>query len=195
MQMPGTKQIERTTSIDAPIEVVYELFMDNEALPDWAPVVDEVLAEDGGDPSGVGCTRTCAVTMDGRSGTMVERCVEAVADTRASFVVVDDSFGFDRMLRDYGFTVHFARRGRNRTSVRIETFYTPANPVAALLNRLILRRRFRVVVDTLLAGLRTTAEHRHGLSTGVNRDRRPPAPARRGGGPTPGSAGAPPRSA
>ncbi len=165
MQMQGTKQLERTTSIDAPVEAVYALFLDNKALPDWAPVVDEVLTEDGGDESGVGCTRTCAVTIEGRSGTMVERCVEAVPDTKASFVVVDDSFGFDRMLRDYGFTAHFASRGPNETAVRIETFYTPASPIATLLNRLMMRRRFRGIVDALLAGLRTTAEQRHNVTT------------------------------
>jgi hypothetical protein len=166
MQMQGTKQVERTTSIEAPVEVVYQLFMDNKALPDWAPVVDEVLREDGGDDSGVGCTRTCAVTMDGSSGNMAERCVEAVPNVRASFVVVDDSFGFGRVLRDYGFTAHFASRGPNETSVRIETFYTPVNLLAAVLNRLMMRRRFRAVVDPLLAGLRTTAERRHNVSSG-----------------------------
>jgi hypothetical protein len=139
--------------------------MDNKALPHWTPVVDEVLTEDGGDESGVGCTRMCTVTMDGRAGTMVERCVEAVPDTRASFVVVDDSFGFGRMLRDYGFTAHFSSRGSNGTSVRIETFYTPVNPIAALLNWLMMRRRFDVVVDALLAGLRTMAEQRHEVTT------------------------------
>jgi hypothetical protein len=50
-------------------------------------------------------------------------------------------------------------------SVRIETFYTPANLIAALLNRLMMRRRFGAVVDALLAGLRTTAEQRHNVST------------------------------
>jgi hypothetical protein len=166
MHMQGTKQLERSMSIDAPVEVVYQLFMDNKALPDWAPVVDEVLTEDGGgDESGVGCTRTCAVRLDGRSGTMVERCVEAVPNLRASFVVVDDSFGFGKMLRDYGFTAHFAGLGPNETSVRIETFYTPVNLLAAALNRLMMRRRFRAVVDALLAGLRTTAEQRHNVTT------------------------------
>jgi hypothetical protein len=84
---------------------------------------------------------------------------------RASFVVVDDSFGFNRMLRDYGFTAHFAGRGDNEAAVRVETFYTPASPIAALLNRLMMRRRFRAVVDALLAGLRTSAEQRHSVAT------------------------------
>ena len=165
MPMPGTKQLERTTTIDVPVEIVYELFMDNRALHEWAPVVDEVLAEDGGDETGAGCTRTCAVTMNGRSGTMVERCVEAVPNRRASFVVVDDSFGFNRMLRDYSFTAHFTSRGQDKASVQIETFYTPANPIAALLNRLIMRRKFRTVVDALLDGLRASAEQRYSANT------------------------------
>lgn len=157
--MKGKKQLERTTSIGAPVEVVYELFMDNQALPDWAPVVDAVVREEGGD--GVGCTRTCTVTMDGRSGTMVERCVEAVRHARASYVVVDDSFGFSTMLRDYGFTAHFAASGEAQTFVRLETFYTPANPVAAVLNQTMMKRKFCRVVDALLAGLRAAAEQRH----------------------------------
>jgi hypothetical protein len=50
------------------------------------------------------------------------------------------------------------------TAVTIETFYTPANPGAAVLNRLVMRRRFRRVVDELLDGLRTLAERRLGKS-------------------------------
>lgn len=165
MDRQGTKQLERATTVDAPVDSVYQLFMDNRALPDWAPVVDAVLTEVAGDESGVGCTRTCAVTMDGRSGTMVERCVEVVPGSRASFVVVDDSFGFHKMLRDYSFTAHFTSRPDATTLVRIETFYTPANPIAALLNQLIMRRKFRAVVDALLAGLRASAEQSHGAST------------------------------
>src|SRR5438094_438309 len=36
-----------------------------------------------------------------------------------------------------------------QTTVRIETFYTPANKAAAVLNRLVPRRKFRSVVDGL----------------------------------------------
>ena len=161
MDMRGRKQVERATTIDAPVGVVYGLFMDNAELANWAPVVDAVTDECGGDDNGVGVTRTCAVTMNGRSGTMVEQCLEAVPDTRASYRVVDDSFGFTRTLSHYGFTVHFAPAPGERTTVRIETFYTPATPIAAALNRLVLRRKLRRVVDGLLDGLGTLAQQRH----------------------------------
>jgi uncharacterized protein YndB with AHSA1/START domain len=165
MARQGRKQLERAITVDACVDSVYRLFMDDRALPEWAPVVDAVLSEVGGDESGVGRTRTCAVTMAGRSGTVVERCVEAVPGSRASFVVDEDSFGFHRTLRDYSFTAWFTGRPDRTTLVRIETFYTPANPIVALLNRLIMRRKFRAVVDALLAGLKASAEQRHRAST------------------------------
>ena len=161
MRMQGKKQLEQDTTVGAPIEAVYGLFMDNAELANWAPAVDAVTAENGGDETGLGATRTCAVTMNGKKGTMVERCVEAVPQTRASFLVVDDSFGFSKMLTGYGFTAHFTPAASDQTTVRIETFYTPASPVAAVLNRLVMRRKFRSVVDQLLGGLCTLAEQRH----------------------------------
>ena len=109
--------------------------------------------------------------MNGKKGTMAERCVEAVPVTRASFLVVDDSFGFTTMFTGYGFTAHFTPTAGGRTRVRIETFYTPAHPAAAVLNTLVMRRRLRGVVDQLLAGLRALAERRQAPG--------PPAPQRR----------------
>jgi uncharacterized membrane protein len=161
MHMQGRKQLERDTTVNAPVNVVYRLFMDNAELASWAPAVDAVTHQHGGDETGLGVTRTCAVTMNGKKGTMVERCVEAVPDARASFLVVDDSFGFGTMLTNYGFTAHFTPAASDQTTVRIETFYTPANPVAAMLNRLVMRRKFRSVVDQLLGGLCALAEQRH----------------------------------
>jgi uncharacterized membrane protein len=161
MGMQGKKQLERATVVGAPAGAVYRLFMDNAELANWAPAVDAVTHAQGGDETGLGATRTCAVTMNGKKGTMAERCVEAVPDTRAAFLVVDDSFGFSKMLTGYGFTAHFTPAASEQTTVRIETYYTPANPAAAVLNRLVMRRKFRTVVDELLGGLRTLAEQRH----------------------------------
>ena len=161
MHMPGRKQLERDTTINAPVSVVYRLFMDNAELANWAPAVDAVIGQHGGDDTGLGATRTCAVTMNGKKGTMVERCVEAMPETRASFLVVDDSFGFSKLLTGYGFAALFTPVTSEQTTVRIETFYTPANPAAAVLNRLVMRRKFGGVVDELLGGLCAFAEQRH----------------------------------
>ncbi len=158
MRMQGKRQLERDTVVNAPAVAVYGLFMDNAELANWAPAVDAVTHEHGGDETGLGATRTCAVTMNGAKGTMVERCVEALPSARASFLVLDDSFGFNKMFTGYGFTAHFTPAEGGRTTVRIETFYTPANLITALLNTLVMRRRLRSVVDEFLAGLRAHAE-------------------------------------
>ena len=48
-----------------------------------------------------------------------------------------------------------------RTSFGLKLQVVGANPAAAVLNRLVMRRKFRTVVDELLGGLRTLAEQRH----------------------------------
>lgn len=96
---------------------------------------------------------------------MVERCVEAVPDIRASFLVVDDSFGFTKVIKHYGYTVHFAPASLNGTQVTMESFYTPANPLASVMNRVLLKRKFAGIIDTLLGGLAELAEQRHRAAT------------------------------
>src|SRR6266540_1950369 len=118
--MRGEKQVDRHGTVAAPPRFVYALFMDNAELHNWVPPVNKVVNESGGDRAGLGRTRTCDVTMQGKRGSMVEECVEAVASTRASFLVVDDSFGFHRMLKNYGFTASFTETTAG-TQVRIET--------------------------------------------------------------------------
>ena len=52
MTMQGKNQLSRETTIGAPPDFVYRLFMDNAELANWAPVVDRVIKETGGDETG-----------------------------------------------------------------------------------------------------------------------------------------------
>jgi Polyketide cyclase / dehydrase and lipid transport. len=49
MHMQGRKQLERHATVNAPVNVVYRLFMDNAELANWAPAVDAVIDKRGGD--------------------------------------------------------------------------------------------------------------------------------------------------
>jgi hypothetical protein len=111
---------------------------------------------------GVGMTRHCNVELGGRTGTMTERCVEFLPSRRAGYVVDDDTLGFRRMLVDYGFAITLDPRSDRTTALRIDTYYTPRNPLYGLLNRLVLRWRLRRTVDGLLQGLKQISE-RHGV--------------------------------
>jgi uncharacterized protein YndB with AHSA1/START domain len=157
--MNGKHQVTRTVEVDAEPAAIWRVIADSALLPQWAGVVKDVTYL-GEAQEGVGMTRHCNVELGGRSGTMTERCVEFVPNRRAGYVVDDDTLGFNRMLRDYGFTLTLEPRSHVTTALRIDTYYTPRNPPYALLNRLVLKQRMRKIVDGLLQGLKQLSERR-----------------------------------
>lgn len=163
--MNGKKQMERRTTIDAPQEAVWEVLSDSRLLPEWVPAVDEVVACSA-EGEGVGAVRHCNVQLAGRSGRMVERCVEFTPMTRAAYVVDDESLGMQKMFSDYGFALNLIPEGNGQTHVRVDTHYTPRNPLYSFLNAVMMRRQFRSVVDNLLIGLKCLAETRHRATAG-----------------------------
>ncbi len=165
--MNGKHQLTRTVEIATAPAAIWDVLADSTLLPQWASVVKNVTYVAGaqvaeGNAEGVGMTRRCTVNFGGREGSITERCVEFVPGCRAGYVVVDDTVGFNRMLADYGFTLTLDPRPASgpaeRTTVRIDTYYTPRNPAYALMNRLVLRQRMRTVAAELLQGLKRTSE-------------------------------------
>lgn len=161
--MNGKHQLARTVEVNAGPAAIWSVIADSTLLPQWASVVQHV-AYVTGDEDGVGMTRRCNVAFAGREGTLTEQCVEFVPNRRASYVVVQDTIGFNRMLDDYGFTLTLhpqpTRGPTERTGLRIDTYYTPRNLRYALMNRVVLKRRMRSVADDLLQGLKRISERR-----------------------------------
>jgi Polyketide cyclase / dehydrase and lipid transport len=155
--MNGKHQVSRTVQVAAGPAAIWGVIADSRLLPQWAGVVTDVTYLGEGQ-EGVGMTRRCNVELGGRTGTMTERCVEFVPNRRAGYVVDDDTVGFSRMLVDYGFTITLDPRSDRTTALRIDTYYTPRNPLYTLLNRLLLQRRMGKLVDGLLQGLKQTSE-------------------------------------
>jgi uncharacterized protein YndB with AHSA1/START domain len=156
--MDGKRQIERSTSIDAQPEAVWEILVDSQLLPDWVPAVDEVIECSSGEA--IGEIRHCNVKLGGKSGRMVERCVELVPKTRIAYVVDDESFGMRRMFEHYGFAINLEPLAPGTTRVILETHYTPRNATYGLLNRLVMRRKFEQVCEQIVGGLKDFAESR-----------------------------------
>ena len=157
--MNGKHQVTRTVQVAADPAAIWGVIADSTLLPQWAGVVTDVTYLGEGE-EGVGMTRHCNVDLGGRTGTMTERCVEFIPNRRSGYVVDDDTLGFHRMLVDYGFTITLDPVAVRATALRIDTYYTPRNPLYALLNRLVLRRRMRRLVDGLLQGLKQISERR-----------------------------------
>jgi uncharacterized protein YndB with AHSA1/START domain len=157
--MNGRHQVTRTVEVDADPAAIWGVIADSALLPQWASVVKDVTYLGQGQ-EGVGMTRHCNVELGGRTGTMTERCVEFDPSRRVGYVVDDDTLGFNRMLLDYGFTITLEPRSDRTTVLRIDTYYTPRNPLYALLNRLLLKRRMRKLIDGLLQGLKQISQRR-----------------------------------
>jgi uncharacterized protein YndB with AHSA1/START domain len=155
----GKKQIERSTLVNAPAEAVWDVLADSRLLAQWVPAVDEVT-ECSIDGEAVGEVRHCSARLAGKSGRMVERCIEFTPLTRIAYIVDDESFGMRKMFDHYGFAINLESEGSERTRVTLETHYTPRNPIYGLLNALMLRRQFRKVCEEIVGGLKTFAESR-----------------------------------
>jgi len=157
MTLNGTKQIEQSVDIDASIDTIWEVLSDSRLLPQWVPAVDEVTSCSL-DGEGVGATRSCAANLGGKSGTMVERCVEYTPMTRLAYLVDDETFGMRKMFDDYGFSLNLTALDAERTRVTIETHYTPRNPAYAAMNAMFMRRQFRNVCRDIVNGLKAFTE-------------------------------------
>lgn len=155
--MNGKHQATLTVEVNAPAAEIWSVIADQSLLTQWVPPVTELLEVTG---DGVGMTRKCSVDFQGRSGTMTERCVEFVPHRRAGYVVVDDSLGFNKMLEDYGFTITLDDQPGGGTALRWDTYYTPRNFLAALMNRLVLKRKMRKTLAAIASGLKTFSEQR-----------------------------------
>ena len=158
--MVGKKQIERKIVIQAPAEAVWQVLADSRLLPQWVPAVNEVT-ECSSDGEAVGEVRHCNATLAGKSGRMVERCIEFTPMTRIAYVVDNETFGMRKMFDHYGFAISLESEDSEKTHVTLETHYTPRNPIYSLLNTLVMHRQFEKVCTEIVAGLKTFTETRH----------------------------------
>jgi uncharacterized protein YndB with AHSA1/START domain len=154
------KQLTLERLCDASPARVWSVLSDASLLPQWAPAVHDVERCDAQET--VGSKRHCRVQLGGRTGSMVERCIECVPLQRIAYAVDEDSFGMTRMFDGYGFCISLDAATTERTRIRIDTYYTPRNVLYATLNALFMRRQFRGVVRQLLEGLARISESRPG---------------------------------
>jgi uncharacterized protein YndB with AHSA1/START domain len=156
-RVDGEKQIERSVIVDATPDAVWAVLADSRLLPRWAPVVDEVTACAAGGEA-VGGVRHCTARLAGRTGRMVERCVELVPRRRIAYVVDEESFGMRRMFDHYGFALDLEPGPEGGTRVVLQTHYSPRNALYAVINATVMRRRFAAACEDLLAGLKSFTE-------------------------------------
>lgn len=140
--------------VNATPQRIWESLEDSTCLPEWMPMVKRTT----GKREMVGAVRECDVQIDGRDGRVIERCVEHSPYHRIAWVLQEDTFGFSKMLSDFGFSFTLEPLGANTTLLRNETYYRPEGLLASLMSVLMMRRKFRRVRQAALANLKRRAE-------------------------------------
>ena len=140
--------------VAAPASVVWAILEDGSRLVEWMPLVMQTDAK----REGQGAVRHCRVSFAGRSGEVTERCVESMPLQRIAWRMESETLGFSRHFADFGFGFSLEPRSAAHTVVRTETYYRPKGLVPAVLNRVLMRRKYRTVRRMALAGLKRLAE-------------------------------------
>lgn len=133
---------------------IWEILEDSQLLADWAPMVRSST----GTRETVGAVRECEVEFNGKGGQVVEGCVEAVPERRIAWMLQEDTFGFNRMLDDFGFSYELEPKAADETLVRTTSYYEPKTLLAGAMNLLMMRRKFGQVRRRSLQGLKRLAE-------------------------------------
>lgn len=139
--------------ISAPPERIFDVLADSQRLPDWTSVIAT-----SGIRESFGAARECEVDLDGKRGSVVERCIEYDRPRRIAWEMEKDTFGFSRLLSEFGFSFTLVEAEEGSTRVRNDTYYRTRGVLAAAMNSAVLRRKFRGVRRRWLGNLKRICE-------------------------------------
>lgn len=140
--------------IRASPEKIWALLEDSTRLTEWATFVKRTT----GRREVLGAVRECESMFDGKEGRIVERCVQYDRPTTIGWVMVEDSYGFSKMLDDVGFDFVLEPIGPGETRVVNTSYYRPRSWLARLISALFVRRKFRGARRLVLGNLKRLTE-------------------------------------
>jgi uncharacterized protein YndB with AHSA1/START domain len=140
--------------IDASPEKIWALLEDSTRLPEWATFVKRTT----GKREAFGTVRECEVEFDGKPGRVIERVVAFDYPRKIGWLMVEDSFGFSRLLEDLGFDFVLQALGPRQTRVVNTSYYRPKNLAAMFMSTLMMRPKFRKMRERVLANLKQRVE-------------------------------------
>jgi uncharacterized membrane protein len=150
----STLQARNQSVIKAPIDAIWSVITDIGQLPKVNPGVVKAT----GRMDKQGELRTCEIINQGRKGTMVERMVELVPQRKTVWTIESDTMGMSRMLRETRFVFNLEKLSDNETVVVTETFYTPSNFFATIMNKLMMKRMISKAQDQILSNIKSLTE-------------------------------------
>jgi carbon monoxide dehydrogenase subunit G len=147
-------QARSQSIIKAPVAVIWSLITDIDQLHKVNPGV----AKASGRMDKVGETRRCEIDNNGRKGTMVEKMIELIPERKTVWTIESDTMGMSGMLRNTRFVFNLEKISEKETKVVSETWYDPANFIASLMNKLVMRRMISKAQEKILANIKTITE-------------------------------------
>lgn len=143
-------------TIDAPVSEVWEVLQNSSLMPNWLSMVKrvEITSERKVGPEE---TRKCAVKFRGKSGYIVERCIEFVHGKHLSYSVDEDSLGFNRLFSDYKFSYTTTPQTPTVTLCRMELFCEPRNFFSRIIN-VLMKYEFSKTRQHILNSLKAYVE-------------------------------------
>ena len=87
-----------------------------------------------------GETRTCEMNNRGKKGTMTEKLIELVPETKTVWAIESDTMGMAKMLKDPRFCFYLEKIDDNKTKIINESYYEPANLMVRIMNVLMMKR-------------------------------------------------------
>ena len=140
--------------INAPIGTIWSVITDINVLHKVNPGVIRAT----GTMNRLNGTRTCEIDNKGRKGTMTEKLIELVPETKTVWTIESDTMGMSKMLKDTRFCFTLERMSDTKTKVINETWYRPANIIAKIINRVMMKSIILKAQETILNNIKSLTE-------------------------------------
>ena len=158
--MKGKFQWKEEITINASSDEVWSIINDISLIPQYHPEVDSVDLIDGQRQRSTGSRYQCNVMHGNGKGSCIEEVVESIPGIKVSTFMGKDSWGIDKMLKDFIVDTTLISQPNKRTVLRFEAFYNPMGMINRFLNLVILRRKTRKRSHEVMSGIKRLAEKR-----------------------------------
>jgi hypothetical protein len=143
-------QARNETIINAPVNTIWRVITDINLLHKVNPGVIKAT----GTMNHLNATRNCEIDNKGKIGTMKERLIEIIPEKCTVWTIESDDMGMSKMLKDTRFCFNLEKVSDSSTKVVAESYYRPANLVASIMNRLMIRRTITNAQQKILENLK-----------------------------------------
>jgi hypothetical protein len=156
--MQGKFQWKKEITINAPSDVVWRIINDVSLIPQYHPEVDSVDLIDGQQQRTTGTRYQCNVSHGKGKGSCIEEVVESIPGVKVSTFMGQDSWGIDKILKDFIVVTTLSPQPSKTTVLRFEAYYNPLGKINRILNLVVFRRKTMNRSRDVMNGIKRLAE-------------------------------------